>query len=198
MINAPKWFHDIPPDWYTINARVSDADRDAWRGQGRNHELLRSAMRDLLKQRCGLVVHEQPAEFPDYDLVIGRKGLKGLKATAPGSTPPKDAVGLPTGGFRLGTGPRNRPTWHYYGATISELIDFLSPPGTGSAVPPVHDETGLGGRYDFALTMIEEPSRDPREEIYNFPVEPLGLQLRPGKYPGFKLVIEHMEKPTGN
>lgn len=66
MINAPKWLSNSPPDWYVINARVSDADRDAWRNQSKRHELLHSAMRDLLKERCKLVAQEQPAEFPDY------------------------------------------------------------------------------------------------------------------------------------
>jgi uncharacterized protein (TIGR03435 family) len=74
-------------------------------------------MRDLLKERCKLVAHEEPAEFSDYKLVIGTNGLK-MKATAPGSTPPKGAYALPTGGFRLPTGPREKTTWHYYGATI--------------------------------------------------------------------------------
>jgi uncharacterized protein (TIGR03435 family) len=192
--SAPKWLGD----WYVINARVSDADRDAWRDQSSQHDLLRAAMRDLLKERCHLVVHEQPTDLPDYNLVIGKKGLKGLKATVPGSTPPKDAYRLPTGGFRFATGDRSRPTWHYYGATIGELIDFLRPPGNGSPAPPVRDQTGLTGRYDFAITMIDEPSRDPVEEIYNFPLGPLGLALKPGKYHAFSLIIEHMDKPSPN
>lgn len=98
----------------------------------------------------------------------------------------------------MATGPRDRPAWHYYGATIGELIDFLSPPGTFSPAPPIHDKTGLTGRYDFTLTMIDDPSRDPAESIYNWPVRPLGLELKRGTYPGYKVFIEHMEKPTAN
>jgi uncharacterized protein (TIGR03435 family) len=125
--------------------------------------------------------------------VIGKKGLK-MKATAPGSALPK-GYPLPTGGVRLADGNRNRTTWHYYGATMWELVDFLA---LSSRDRPVHDETGLTGRYDFTLQMIEDPSRDASEEIFNFPVAPLGLALKPGKYPGFKLVIDHMEKPSSN
>lgn len=197
MINAPKWFSSSAPDWYVINARVSEADRDAWRNQSKRHELLHSAMRDLLKERCKLMAHEEPAEFSDYKLVIGTHGLK-MKPTAPGSAPPKGAFPLPTGGFRSPTGPRERTTWHYYGATIGELIDFLSPPGTFSPAPPVHDKTGLTGRYDFTLTMIDDPSRDPAELVFNWPVQPLGLELKRGTYPGYRVFIEHMEKPTAN
>ncbi len=193
LVNWPPW----PAEWYVINARVSDADAGDWRNQSGRHELLRSAIRDLLKERCKLVVHIELTELPDYKLLVQKKGLK-IKATVPGSVPPKGASTLPTGAARIGDGPRDRPTWHYYGATISDLVQFLSPAGTGSPRPPVHDETGLTGRYDFAITMVPDPSRDPRDSIYNFPVTPLGLELKPGKYPGFKLVIDHIEKPSAN
>jgi uncharacterized protein (TIGR03435 family) len=195
IVNTPKWFQEA--DFYVINARVSDADQDAWRKQSNRHELLRSAMQDLLRERCKLVLHELPTEIRDYKLVIGRNGLK-MKATVPGSTPPAEGHLLPTGGVRFATGPRDRPTWHYYGATMGELVNFLSPPGTGSPAPPIHDATGLTGRYDFTLQMIDEPSRDRYEEVFNFPVVPLGLELKPGKFSGIKLVIDHMEKPTPN
>ena len=197
MVNAPKWLSDGPPTWYVINARVADADRDAWRSQDKRHVLLHSAMRDLLKERCKLLAHDDPAEFPDYELVIEKHGLK-MKATAPGSVHPKEALALPTGGFRLATGSRDQTTWHYYGASIAELIDFLRPPGTFSPAPPIYDKTGLTGRYDFSLTMIEEPSHDFAASTFNWPVGPLGLELKPGKYPGYKLVIEHMKRPAEN
>jgi uncharacterized protein (TIGR03435 family) len=193
MVNPPKWLST----WYVIDARVSDVDRDAWRGQDRRHVLLHAAMRDLLKERCKLVAHEQPTAFPDYELVIGKHGLK-MKATTPGTAPPKEAFPLPTGGFRFATGPRDRPVWHYYGATVGELIEFLRPPGTFSPAPPIYDKTGLTGRYDFSLSMIEEPSHDFDGQTFNFPVGPLGLELKRGTYPGYKLVIEHMEKPAAN
>jgi len=192
VVNSPSW----AGDWYVINARVSDADVEAWRNQSGHHELLRSAMRDLLKERCKLVVHQQPTELPDYKLVIRKKGLK-MKAAVPGSAPPKGYT-LPSGAVRFATGPRERPTWHYYGATIGDLVEFLSPSGTGSPRPPVHEETGLTERYDFTVQMVENPSRDRAESIYNFPVAPLGLELKPGKYRGFKLVIDHLEKPSPN
>ncbi len=192
IVNWPAW----PADWYVVNARISEADVEAWRNQSGHHDLLHSAMRNLLKDRCKLVVHMQPTELPDYKLVIRKKGLK-MKTAVPGSAHPKGFT-LPSGAVRFADGPRERPTWHYYGATIGDLVEFLSPAGTGSPVPPVHDETGLTGRYDFAIQMIDDPSRDPAESIYNFPVTPLGLELKPGKYPGFKMVIDHIEKPSAN
>jgi uncharacterized protein (TIGR03435 family) len=85
--------------------------------------------------------------------------------------------------------------WHYYGATIGDLVDFL---GITSHLRPIHDETKLTGRYDFTLQMIDDPSNDPEDQVRNWPIAQLGLELKPGQYPGFKLVIDHLEKPTGN
>ena len=102
---------------------------------------------------------------------------------------------LTTGGVRVSEVIGNRTTWHYYGATLGELIDFL---GKCSPSRPIHDATGLAGHYDFTLQMIENPSRDRSEEVYNWPVTPLGLELKPSKCPGSKLIIDHMEKPTSN
>lgn len=191
MINPPNWLHD--PDWYVINARVSEADISAWRNQSAHHELLRTAMQDLLKKRCKLVAHKQPAELPDYKLVIGKKGLK-MKATAPGAPLPK-GIPLATGGVRSGHRLGDRSIWDYYGANIGELVAFL---GNASPTRPIHDGTGLTGRYDFVMQQIDDPARDPEMQVYNWPVAPLGLELKPGSYHAFKLVIDHMEKPTPN
>ena len=193
IINAPKWFTSYDTTWYFINARVSAADMGAWRNQSVHHELLRSAMQDLLKERCQLVIHKQPGEFPDYRLVVGKQGLK-MKATAPGSPLPRGAA-LQSGGVMVSNGPTDRVTWHFHGATIEDLLEFLS---RCSPNRPIHDETGLTGRYDFAIQMIEHPLRDREEQIFNWPVAPLGLELKPGKFPGFKLVIDRMEKPSSN
>ena len=195
MVNAPKWIYSPNVDWYVVNARVADADVEAWRHQSAHHELLRSAMRDLLKKRFNLVAHEQPAELPDWKLVIGKKGLR-MKPTTPGSALPAKGSPLRSGGVRIADGPGDRTTWHYYGATIWELVDFL---GKCSPDRPVHDETGLTGRYDFAIQSVAEPFRERDEQIYNWPVDPLGLELKPGKYSGFRLVIDHLdEKPSPN
>ncbi len=193
LINAPKWLYNYDAAWFFINARVSEADMRAWQNQSIHHELLRSAMQNLLKERCKLVIHKQPGEFSDYRLVIGKKGLK-MKVTPPGSALPK-GTDLKSGGVMVAEGPRNRTTWHFHGATIEDLVEFL---GRCSPNRPVHDGTGLTGRYDFAMQMIEIPSRDHEEQIYNWPVAPLGLDLKPGKYPGFKLIIDHLERPSSN
>jgi len=196
LVNWPDWIGG-GGDWYVINARVSEGDRDAWRNQSNKLELLRTAMQDLLRDRCKLVIHEKPTQVEVYNLILQKRGAK-LKPTPVGSALPKGGGPLPSGGVRvpeLLPGPGHTMRWRYYGATMSDLVEFLTLSSSGR---PVHDATGLTGRYDFTLQLIDNASRDPDEQIYNWPVDPLGLVLKPGKSLGFALVIDHIEKPTPN
>jgi hypothetical protein len=61
ILKAPSWIDDF----YDIKARVSQADLKAWQSQSKEQELLRSAMRAALKDRCKLAIHEQPFKRGD-------------------------------------------------------------------------------------------------------------------------------------
>ena len=197
LVNWPSWIGG-GGDWYDVNARVSNGDRDAWRNQSNKHELLRTAMQDLLRDRCKLVIHEKPTQVEAFNLIVQKRGAT-LKPTPVGSALPKGGGPLPSGGVRvpeLLPGPGHPMRWHYYGATMADLVEFLTATSSGR---PVVDATGLTGRYDFTLQNIDQPARNgDDEEIYNWPVDPLGLVLKPGKALGFALVIDHIEKPTPN
>jgi len=62
---------------------------------------------------------------------------------------------------------------------------------------PIHDETGLSGRYDFKLRAGDR-SDEFDNRVTPWLVESLGLKLKPGKYQGFSIVIDHIEKPSAN
>jgi uncharacterized protein (TIGR03435 family) len=68
------------PDWlaeyYDIEARVSQADLKAWQNQLKNHELLRSALRAALKERCKLAIGEEWSQARMFELVIAKGGPK--------------------------------------------------------------------------------------------------------------------------
>lgn len=176
-------------DYYEINARVADTDREAWRNQGNRHELLDSALRDVLKVRFKLVIRQQSAEVPGLLLVRMGKGVK-VKAPPPGFALPTKGRPLRSGGVAVGEGYR----WHYYGATMEDLAAFLSL----TTQRPVEDSTGLIGRYEFTIQRIELPSNETDELPNNWPISQLGLSLKPGKVPGRMLIIDHIEKPTAN
>jgi uncharacterized protein (TIGR03435 family) len=179
---------------YHIEARVSDSDREAWRDQGSKQELLRSALQSMLKERFKLVVHEQPTEVQGLQLVRTKKVLK-LKAAAVGFVPPP-GFNLIGGGVMVSSSRNGPHIQSFYGATMAGLAEamtmFLAAPN------PVADMTGLTGHYDFTLHEIDQPSRDRNDIAYNWPVDSLGLELKPGKIQGLNIVVDHIEKPDGN
>jgi uncharacterized protein (TIGR03435 family) len=188
MDNEPGWFRE----YYAIDARVAQADLKAWQGQSGNHELLRFALRAALKERCKLAIHDRPSQERIYELVVA-KGGPGLRAAAPGAALPV-GVKLESGGVMTGgAGAQGRDDWNFRGATMQDLAFQLSivSPGT-----PVRDRTGLAGRYDFSVRRIELQPGD--ERVYSYPVDHLGLRLRPGKENRPILVIDHVEKPSPN
>jgi uncharacterized protein (TIGR03435 family) len=91
--------------------------------------------------------------------------------------------------------------------TIALLADVLS--GMGRLDRPIVDETGLTGRFDFTLEFEPEaaltaaPTADPAPEAQGPTFlealrEQLGLKLESTKAPLPFLVIDHVERPTGN
>ena len=187
MRNDPPWF----ADYYDINARVSQSDLKAWQNQSKDHELLRAAIRAALKERCNLALHEQPTQERTFELVLAKGGPK-LKPADP-NTPLPVGVKLRSGGVMTGIGDRGRDGWNYHGATVQDLADQLSSASPGI---PVRDRTGLTGRYDFPSPHVQVPADE--ERVYSFPVDRLGLKLKPGTENRPILVIDHVEKPTPN
>jgi uncharacterized protein (TIGR03435 family) len=178
-------------DWYDISARISDDDLAAWQNQTSKYELFRSAMQNLLTERFKLVIHEHPAEMPAYKLVVGKKGPK-LEVTPPGFVPPPGLT-LESGGILVPPGRVEvPPVLHFYAATMEDLAGFQ----TGFIERPVQDMTGLTGRYNFALQLNTLSDDDSKE--FRWPLGALGLELKPSKYLGTTIVIDHIEKPSAN
>jgi len=188
LLNLPTWSED----WYDIDARVSNSDLAAWQNQSGKHELLRTAMRDLLKERCKLAIHAQPTELLDYKMVVGKKGLK-LKANPPDFVLPSGGK-LESGGVLVPEKVGDKSVLHFYGATMGDLASFES----RFSNRPVHDMTGIAGRYNFTFQPPDRTSSDSIDEATQFPIDALGLELKPGKYSGITLVIDHVEKPSEN
>jgi uncharacterized protein (TIGR03435 family) len=91
--------------------------------------------------------------------------------------------------------------------TIALLADAL--PGMGRLDRPIVDQTGLTGRFDFTLEFEPEaaltaaPTAEPAPEFQGPTFvealrEQLGLRLESTKAPLPFLVIDHVERPTGN
>ncbi len=183
--NCPNW----SGEFYYIDARVSRADYDAWQHQSGRHELLRSAMRAALKDRCKLAIHAQPSVGKIFELSVGKGGPR-LKAAAPGAAPP-NARKLASGGVWVQDMAGDIQIKRFYGATMEDLIWFLNILTSGV---PIRDKTNLKGRYDFTLQGAWR-----REDgVYSYPVGNLGLAIKPGTESRPAFVIDHIEKPSAN
>jgi uncharacterized protein (TIGR03435 family) len=186
ILNAPGWVGDF----YDINGRVSQADLKAWQNQSGEHELLRSALRAALKERFNLSIHEQPAIGRDFELIVDKRGPR-LKTAAPDSTLPV-GVKTPSGGVMVGKVLADgKSLWDCHGMNMQDLAWYLS-----KLSIPVRDKTGLAGRYDFTLRQVDlSPDED---HVYRFPIDQLGLKLKPGTENRPNLVVDHIDKPTAN
>jgi uncharacterized protein (TIGR03435 family) len=183
------------PDWiggfYEVKGRVAQADLVPWQTQTKNHELLRSAMRAALRERCKLTIHESPLRAEIFELVVGKRGPR-LKSAVSVATP-SPGLKLPSGAVLVQTLESGHQVKSYYNATMQDLADFLS---IMSGRTPVRDKTGLTGRYDFRIQQ-QPPSPD-ENHVYSYAVSHLGLQVKSGTENRPMLVIDHIEKPTPN
>ncbi len=159
----------------------------------------------------------KPAGAGDGKPLIVSRGAGAGSAVAGGGAGVSTSIGVVTrdgvagkpgaGWMRMGPGQV-----HAQGATISTLVMLLSQ----SLGRPVIDKTGLTGNYDFDLEFTPDetqrgmgpgggdkgevlPPGDPSgPSIYTAIQEQLGLKLESQKGPVEILVIESVDRPSGN
>jgi bla regulator protein BlaR1 len=175
----------------------------------------------LLEDRFHLQVHRETRELPVYALTVGKNGPK-FKPTPPGGDQLKitdgnlvefhGLVGMLNVPSQNGA-PRQRLS--FQASSMAEAAE-----GFGRYVDrPVLDQTGLKEDYDFAIeydvdqTASAPPSVDKSSGLGgNLPnpfagltpaalssaLQDVGLRLESTKAPVEVLVIERVEKPSGN
>jgi len=196
LLHSPAWVGD---DIYDIEARVAPEDQAIWQQAyaGRDFEdseLLRSAMREALKERCKIAVHVLPVELPYWNIVMGKHGAT-LKETVPGAIKPivGKSYAAGTGFYIQDNGKRQ-----FVGVSMDDLARVLM---RLTKDYPVQDKTGLSGRYDFVLPWYD-PRQYPESEIGvaldRMPLGSIGVALEMGKGPGFVIDIDHVERPSEN
>jgi uncharacterized protein (TIGR03435 family) len=167
--------------------------------QGATKEQFRVMLQALLAERFHLKVHMTSKEFLAFDLTVAKGGpkFKEAAATAP------DHPGL----FSQQSFSRGFIVVHLGGqqATMAALAKFLPEPGA----PPIGDETGLAGKYDFSLDYTIEKAPPPSAGGHvDAPPAPdlavalrqqLGLQLIRKKALFDVVVVDSVDKlPTDN
>ncbi|MFZ0821026.1 MAG: TIGR03435 family protein [Candidatus Acidiferrales bacterium] len=212
---ASKW---LDTEKYDVEAKMSTAVVDELKKLSPEESKLaqQHMLQALLADRCKLAFHRESKEFPIYSLVIAKNGPK-LQESKTVATPPADAPPPADSGGRGGRGGRGGPRimmrgrggpLEGQGVGIANLVDLLSM----LVGRPVVDKTGLTGKYDFTLQWTPDDSQAPSAfppgmgqppdpagpSLFTAIQEQLGLKLESGKGPVEIIVIDHVERPSGN
>lgn len=192
----PEWARDTH---YDVNATVAEADLPAWQDPKLQPVLLRTMLQSMLRERFLLAAHHQTREESVYSLVVAPGGSKLQPADPASPHPPGRRLPWGDGGI-MGPEADDR-TIHFYDMPVSSLAFMLS----DLSPYPVQNDTGLTGRYDFAMKhparisadVADSADRDSGPTIFSALSE-LGLKLVRVKRPVETLVIDHIEKPSEN
>jgi uncharacterized protein (TIGR03435 family) len=190
--DAPAW---VAKDMYDIDARVAESDIEAWQKvQGQNSDLLRSALKSVLRERFKLVLDETPIEVPYLKLMVNKMGAK-LQRSVPGQFKPISGKIRKAGqGFAVEENGEMR----FVGISMEEFAHFLT---LSARDYPVQDETGLSGRYNFKLAWYDNQQCQDSEfsnPLDRMPLTSIGLTLKAGKGLAYIFIINHIERPEPN
>jgi uncharacterized protein (TIGR03435 family) len=183
---GPKW---IASPGFDVEAK---SDGPADRAQ------LLLMLQSSLADRFKLAVHRETREILVSALVAGKKGPNFRRLT------PNEASCWP---LCPGSGKINHVRYRDLPSLAAYLTHLGSWPGWSGR--PVIDRTGLSGDFDIDLDMskimaaaTEESAPPTNASIYDATVtfieDNLGLKLQPQKAPIAILVVDRVEKPSGN
>jgi uncharacterized protein (TIGR03435 family) len=187
QITGPAWLDE---DCFDISAKLPE---------GATKEQIPAMLQALLAERFQLAFHKEHPIRPAYALVVDKGGPK-FKETDPNGPPITGRPGT-VFLFRAGSGKDGVKG----SLTMATLTRMLS----NKLHQPVHDNTGLEGKYDIDLSWTPdppaaaadspEPASTPGPSVFTAIRDSLGLKLEPRKEPVEQLVIDRIERiPTGN
>jgi uncharacterized protein (TIGR03435 family) len=200
IVAAPSW---VDTERYDVAAKIEPSVIDDL--QKLNPSQISAArnqmLQALLADRLMLALHRETRELTVYSLVVAKNGPKIQESK------PIDAVlgGSNGRGGRGGLGPgmsARSGSIKGRSVTLRSFADFLA----AQLGRPVLDKTGLTGLYDLDLqwTPDDNELQSPPGSAPNGPAiftaiqEQLGLKLEAGKGPVEIIVIDHIERPSGN
>jgi uncharacterized protein (TIGR03435 family) len=201
ITGGPEWISER----YDIDAKMAPEVADALkkmnpldRRAARQHMLLA-----VLTDHFKIVFHRDTKELPVYFLVVAKGGPK-FPEGKPADASPEGVGG--TGTMQFG----RDGLMTFKSMPLSGLIQIISQ----QVGRTVLDKTGLTCRYDFTWQFNQSatpgggrggfqppagasPDAEPAS-IFTVVQEELGLKLDSGKGPVEIIVIDHIEKPSGN
>jgi uncharacterized protein (TIGR03435 family) len=188
LIGLPPW---ATTERYDVTAKTE--------GEGQpSPDQLKIMMRKLLAGRFRLVAHNDRRELPVYTLGLAKGGAK-ISANDPSKTSATNGI--------IGRGPGSVL---FNNTTIDDFCKMLQ---SGAVDRPVVNQTGLTGKYDFSLVwtppQLENAPPNPNAlgpadraeappDIYTALQQQLGFRAEGTKLRIDVLVVDNVEKPSGN
>lgn len=206
----PNW---ISSEQYDLDARMDASVADALQKLSKDERTpaRQHMLQALLMDRFKLAFHRETRELSVYSLVIAKNGSK-IKEAKPGDTYPngfKDDAGHAFIGGVTMSATAEGVTMTGQATQIDYFVRMLSQ----EVKRIVINKTGLTGNFDFTIQFMPEqraiqttpggasplPASDPGGvSIFTALQEQLGLKLESGKAPIEVIVIDHVERPSGN
>jgi uncharacterized protein (TIGR03435 family) len=212
---ASAW---VNSEKFDVDAKMEESVADELKKLTQEQNILvrQKMLQALLADRFKLVIHHETKEVAVYILIAAKKGSKLHEAklgdTYSSIAKPPNGLPLEAGNTRMaGRGGFHKLTAH--AIPVAELAHILS----AYLGRQVVDRTGLTEKYDFVLdwgpddrplrtTPGDEPGglSVPAGTDHDSPPLPeaiqqqLGLKLESGKGPVEIIVIDHVERPSGN
>jgi uncharacterized protein (TIGR03435 family) len=193
------------PDW--INSAGYDIEAKA--EENSSPDQMRVMMQTLLEDRFRMIAHRETRELPVYELAAAKSGFKlpePKEENCSSSGPDGPGATAVCGRVMVRIGRMGGVQIQGGKISMAELIRVLSNVMGRILI----DKTGFTGVFDAhlefglddALAGLPHPP-GPREEtsmpsVFVAIQEQLGLKLESTKGPVEVLVIDHIEKPTGN
>jgi uncharacterized protein (TIGR03435 family) len=146
---------------------------------------LRPLLQEMLHTRFQFRFHTESRDLPVYRLVIGRNGSK-LQKTADEAREP--SLLISGNGVSLST------------ITATNVpVERLAKTFQMQLQQRVVDSTGLTGEFDFSLNWSPNDAvESTAPSIFTAVQEQLGLKLEAEKAPVKIIVVDSIEKPSGN
>jgi uncharacterized protein (TIGR03435 family) len=211
LFGVPGW---VNSETFDIDAKVEDSAIPELQKltPAQRTERIKLIFQAMLADRFNLKISHETKELPIYALVLGKNGpkLSATKLPPLGSERAASAAQQANRGSDV-TGNGSDFTAVANGVTLAQLAAILArEPEVGGCV--VQDQTGLSQEYDFTLRWTRENLSAPRgtetdavvpadssgPSLFSALQQQLGLRLEPKKGPVDTIVIEHVERPSGN
>jgi uncharacterized protein (TIGR03435 family) len=199
VLGAPGW---VESDTYDIAAKPAG---NAGIDEVTIDKIYGPMLRTLLEDRFKLKIHRETRELPVYALTVAKGGPKLVASKEgsctvfdPGHPPPQPSRGQAPPvlcgrtSFQRHGGIRTVDAFgvsmdRFAGITLSTRLDLDR---------PVLDKTGLTGLFDVHLEF--DAGNDTGPSLFTAMQEQLGLRLAPDTGPVDVLVVDHIERPSGN